>query len=114
LRAKRGDAFIANFDGVVGDLMWLDGGHPPAEKVGSGVGKNAFGFGVQFDAIIFLQDRDPENGTSTLTIRLVETGDVFEISEGVSESREVAYPRPGILYSVLAGEEPGIWFAHAR
>lgn len=114
LRARRGDGFIANFEDGVGDLMLLENGQPPPKKIASGVGTSAFGFSVQFDGMIYLHDRDPENGTSTLSVLLIETGDTFKVNKGVTESREVAFPKPGILYSVQAGETPGIWFASAR
>jgi hypothetical protein len=35
----------------------------------------------------------------------------YVLHDGVTEAREVAFPSPGILYNVVAGDDAGVWFA---
>jgi hypothetical protein len=115
MNGHRGDALIRDFDGVTGELVVFDSETEELQPIANGVGREGYGFAVQFDAVIYLANRNPQDGTSTLEVTLLETGDVFEVDQGVVESREVGIPGPGILYSVAKPEdEAGIWFAGAR
>ena len=111
---RRDNAFLMNYEGVTGDLVLLDEETLELTEVGTGVGKDGFGFAVQFNAMVYLAERNPDDGTSTLKLTFFDTGDVFAISSGVTESREVAIPKPGILYAIGQDDRAGIWFAEAR
>lgn len=110
-RAARDDAFLANFDGQTGQLMLFDRAGGGSELLASGVGRNSFLFTLQFNAVLMLADRDPETRTNTLRLRLLGSKRQYVLHDRVSEAREVAFPSPGILYNVVAGEDAGVWFA---
>jgi hypothetical protein len=63
---------------------------------------------------MMLSDYDDASDTATLQVRLLDTGDQFQVSNGVSELVEVGFPRPGVLYGVPAGSRAGLWFAGVR
>jgi hypothetical protein len=110
-RAGSADAFLANFDGEAGDLMLLDRSDGSSQPIGSGVGRGAFIFTQQFRSVLMLADRDPETRTNTLRMHLLRADRDYVLHDGVLEAREVAFPSPGILYSVVSGDDAGIWFA---
>jgi hypothetical protein len=110
-RAGSADAFLANFDGEAGDLMLLDRSDGSSQPIGSGVGRGAFIFTQQFRSVLMLADRDPETRTNTLRMHLLRADRDYVLHDGVLEAREVAFPSPGILYSVVTGDDAGIWFA---
>jgi hypothetical protein len=110
-RAANEDAFIANFDGEAGDLMLFNRDDGSSEPLAQGVGKGAFIFTQQFGAILMLASRNSELRTNTLRMHLLESKRDFELHDGVTEAREVAFPSPGILYNVVNGDDAGIWFA---
>jgi hypothetical protein len=111
--AAKSDAFLANFTGVTGDLMLLDRKSGAAELIGSGVARSSFGYAVQFDGIIMLSDRDAETNTTTLKLRLLDAGREYVVHDGVTETQEVSFPSPGLLYNVAVGDEAGVWFSKA-
>lgn len=110
-RAANEDAFIANFDGEAGDLMLLDRDDGSAEPLAPGVSRGAFIFTQQFRAILMLANRNDEARTNTLRMHLLGSKRNYELHDGVTEAREVAFPSPGILYNVVNGDDAGIWFA---
>ncbi|MET0411623.1 MAG: hypothetical protein ABW217_10015 [Polyangiaceae bacterium] len=110
-QAAVGNALLTNFDGTTGELVLVDQATGALEPVASGVPPRAFLFGQQFDALILLADRDAENNTTSLVFRLLDTKQNFTVSSGVTEAREVSFPAQGLLYNVLSGDAPGIWFA---
>ncbi len=112
-RAANEDAFLANFDGTTGDLLLLDRKSGAAEVLSTGVARGSFGHAQQFHGIIVLSDRDAETNTSTLRLRLLGSGREYEVSSGVTETREVSFPSPGLLYNVVIGEGAGVWFSKA-
>jgi hypothetical protein len=112
-RAANEDAFLANFNGVTGDLLLLDRTSGTAEMLNTGVARGSFGHAQQWDGVIVLSDRDAETNTSTLRLRLLASGREFEVSSGVTETREVSFPSPGLLYNVVIGEGAGVWFSKA-
>ena len=109
--ATVGNALLTNFDGTTGELVLVDQATGELEPVASGVPPRAFLFGQQFDALILLGDRNAENNTTSLVFRLLDTKQNFTVNSGVTEAREVSFPAQGLLYNVLGGDEPGIWFA---
>lgn len=114
LDATRGRAFLGNASGERGDLFVIEG-EPPARKVASGVGVGSFLFSVQIDTLLMmLSNFDAATQTATLQVRLLDTGDQFEVSSQVSELVEVGFPRPGVLYNVATGSREGLWFAGVR
>lgn len=110
-RAANADAYLANFDGEAGDLMLLDRSDGSSQPLGAGVGRGAFIFTQQFRAVLMLAGRDPETRTNTLRMHLLRAQRDYVLHEGVTEAREVAFPSPGILYNVVAGDDAGVWFA---
>ncbi len=112
-RAAASDVFLAGFSNNLGDLLLLDRASGTTELLGSGVARNSFGYALQFDGIIMLTDRDLETNTSTLRLRLLDSGRQFLVHTGVTETREVAFPSPGLLYNVVVGDDAGVWFSKA-
>ena len=112
-RSANADAFLANFDGVQGELRLLNREDGSSESLGTGVARGAYKFAQQFSAVMMLTARDADTNTSTLEIRLMETGESYLVNSGVTEAREVAFPNPGLLYNVVVGEGAGVWFSKA-
>ena len=112
-RAAVENAFLANFDGTTGDLLLLDRSSGAAEVLSTGVARGSFGHAQQFDGVIVLSNRDAETNTSTLRLRLLPSGREYEVNSGVTETREVSFPSPGLLYNVVIGEGAGVWFSKA-
>jgi hypothetical protein len=106
-----GNALITDFDGSTGNLVLVDSDTGALEPVAGGVPAGAFLFGQQFDALILLGDRDPKTNTTSLMFHLLDTKQSFTVNSGVTEAREVSFPAQGLLYNVLTGDSPGIWFA---
>lgn len=111
-RSANDRAFIANSDGEAGELMLLDKTDGSTESLATGVGRGAFIFTQQFNAVMLLA-RGAEGATNTLRVHLLRSGREYALHDAVTEAREVAFPSPGVLYNVIAGEEAGIWFAKA-
>jgi hypothetical protein len=109
--AAVGNALLTQFDGTTGELVLVDPTSGELEPIASGVPPRAFLFGQQFDALILLGDRDPTAGTTSLLFHLLDTKQTFTVNSGVTEAREVSFPAQGLLYNVLTGDSPGIWFA---
>ncbi len=109
--AAEGDAFIANFDGSAGDLHLFDRASGSSSLLASGIGRGSFRFAVQFEGVMMLSDRKPEDNTTTLRVHLLESGREYVVHDGVTEAREVAFPSAGLLYNVVVGEEAGVWFS---
>jgi hypothetical protein len=112
-RSANDRAFIANSDGEAGELMLLDKTDGSTESLATGVGRGAFIFTQQFNAVMLLARGGAESPTNTLRVHLLRSGREYALHDGVTEAREVAFPSPGVLYNVIAGEEAGIWFAKA-
>jgi hypothetical protein len=112
-RAAASDVFLANFSNDLGELLLLDRENGTTELLGSGVARNSFGYALQFDGVIMLTDRDLTTNTSTLRLRLLDSGRQFLVHTGVTETREVAFPSPGLLYNVVVGDDAGVWFSKA-
>lgn len=114
-RATEGRAFVANYDGSTGDLLVLDDINAGPRQIATGVVRRAYLFSaIVEDLLLFLSDYDLDSKTGTLGARLLNTGDQFEVSRGVSEILEVGLPRPGVLYSRRGDDRAGLWFATAR
>jgi hypothetical protein len=110
-RPANGNAFLANFDGTAGELMLFDRDDGSTELIGAGVARGSFIFAQQWRGIMMLAARDTETSTSTLRMRLLESGREYEVHQGVTEAREVAFPSPGLLYNVVIGDDAGVWFS---
>jgi hypothetical protein len=110
-RAGNADAFLANFADDAGDLMLLDRSDGSSQLLASGVARGAFIFTQQFRAVLLLAGRDVETRTNTLRMHLLRSNRDYVLHEGVTEAREVAFPSPGVLYNVVAGDDAGVWFA---
>jgi hypothetical protein len=111
-RSANDRAFIANSDGEAGELMLLDKGDGSTESLATGVGRGAFIFTQQFNAVMLLA-RGAEGASNTLRVHLLRSRREYVLHDAVTEAREVAFPSPGVLYNVVAGDEAGIWFAKA-
>jgi hypothetical protein len=109
--AAVGNALLTQFDGTTGELVLVDQASGALEPIASGVPPRAFLFGQQFEALILLGDRDSTTNTTSLVFHLLETKQSFTVNAGVTEAREVSFPAQGLLYNVLTGDSPGIWFA---
>jgi hypothetical protein len=110
-RSGSADAFLANFEGEAGDLMLLDRSDGTSLALASGVARGAFIFTQQFSSVLMLANRDPETRTNTLRLHLLDSQRQYVLHDRVTEAREVAFPSPGVLYSVVEGEDAGVWFA---
>jgi hypothetical protein len=113
LRAAEANAFLAAFDGSTGELRLLNRADGSSEVLATGVARGSFGFAQQFAGIIMLTERDAETNTSELRLRLTESGREFMVNSGVTETREVSFPSPGLLYNVTVGDDAGVWFSKA-
>lgn len=115
LNSTRGRAFVGNAESGRGELFVIDPSNGASRSVAQGVTRGAFLFSVQIETLLMmLSDYDDASDTATLQVRLLDTGDQFAVSDGVSELVEVGFPRPGVLYGVPAGERVGLWFAGVR
>jgi hypothetical protein len=115
LDSTRGRAFVGNAAGARGELFVLDPSGAAPRSVAQGVARGAFLFSVQIETLlIMLSDYDSASNTATLQVRLLDTGDQFAVSNGVSELIEVGFPRPGVVYGVPKGARAGLWFAGVR
>jgi hypothetical protein len=115
LSSTRGRAFVGNSRGGRGELFVLDESGTAPRSVAHGVTRGAFLFSVQIETLLMmLSDYDDDTQTATLQVRLLDTGDQFAVSDGVSELVEVGFPRPGVLYGVSQGDRAGLWFAGVR
>lgn len=112
-RSANGDAFLVDFDGAQGELRLLHREDGSSELLGSRVSRGAYKFVQQFPAVMMLTERVEETNTSTLEIRLLDSGETYVINSGVTEAREVPFPKPGLLYNVMVGDGAGVWFAKA-
>jgi hypothetical protein len=112
-RSANGDAFLVDFDGAQGELRLLDREDGSSELLGNRVSRGAYKFVQQFPAVMMLTERVEETNTSTLEIRLLDSGETYVINSGVTEAREVPFPKPGLLYNVMVGDGAGVWFAKA-
>lgn len=110
-RSAEGDAFLANFADGAGELHLLDRADGSSQLLGTGVARGSFRFAVQFNGVMMLSDRDMASNTTTLSVLLLDTMQRHVLHDGVTEAREVAFPSPGLLYNVVAGDELGIWFS---
>jgi hypothetical protein len=110
-RSGNADAFLANFADEQGDLMLFDRGDGSSQTLASGVARGAFIFTQQFSSVLMLAGRDAETRTNTLRMHLLRSKRDYVLHDGVTEAREVAFPSPGILYNVIAGDDAGVWFA---
>lgn len=112
-RSANDRAFIANSDGAAGELLLLDKSDGSTESLATGVVRGAFIFTQQFNAVMMLARGAPEQTANALRVHLLRSGREYVLNDAVTEAREVAFPSPGVLYNVVAGEEAGIWFAKA-
>jgi hypothetical protein len=91
--------------------MLFDRSDGSSRTLGSGVGRGAFIFTQQFRSVLMLAGRNAETRSNTLRMHLLRTKRDYELHDGVTEAREVAFPSPGILYNVVVGDDAGVWFA---
>src|SRR6185295_4159631 len=78
------------------------------------LGNGSIAFLQSLTAIAYLHDFDGESGTGVLGVRLIETGDTFDVGIRASEWLEAGWPEPGMLYVSPEGDAAGIWFARLR
>ncbi len=105
-------AFVGDFDGSSGSVYLIRKDEAPrvvAQKAIVGTLR----FLEQPKAVAFLA-QSSEPGEALLRAWLLEAQLELQISEGVSEYRELPWPSPGLLYAIPGGERAGIWFAKAR
>jgi hypothetical protein len=109
-----GLAVLAESDGSQGTLLVSPPDSTTFETVATNVPTGSFHFIQELHGIGYLRDFDAPSGTGELGIRVVETGDTFDVGVRASEWHEVGWPEPGILYIVPAGVHAGIWFARLK
>jgi hypothetical protein len=108
---------LADLHDGVGTLYWWADGEAAPLVIASGVPPEGYHAALWAPAVGFL--RDSVGGAGHLAVRWLETTDVVDVAEGVTEFTEIRRvepwrwrpDRPGVAYVV--GEEPdaGIWFA---
>lgn len=111
--APVGSAFLSNYADGVGQLTILDPASGDAETVAQDVLPRGFVFAQQFEAVLLLRQSSQDAEVSRLEVHFLGGKRTVKIADGVSESREVAFPEPGFMYSVPAGPDAGVWFAEA-
>lgn len=104
--------FLANYDGTEGDLTLLETGE--TQLISHNVRPNSYQFTALLPMITVLSDLVPDEGVATLKLRYIDRDEDVIVSDGVSETLEVGWPREGMLYSVPRGDDAGIWFAEAQ
>jgi hypothetical protein len=109
-----GLAAISDSDGSAGTLIVAPPDSTAFEKVAKGVHVGTFQFIQNLRAVAYLRDFDSKAGAGTLGVRVIETGDTFDVGVRASEWQEVGWPQPGILYVVPDGDRAGIWFAQLK
>jgi hypothetical protein len=114
LSDTEGLAVLADSDGSQGTLLVAPPDSAAFETVATNVPAGGFRFIKELHGIGYLHDFDAPSGTGELGIRVIETGDTFDVGVRASEWREVGWPEPGILYVVPEGEHAGIWFARLK
>lgn len=110
-RSFVGNAFLRDFADGTGTLVVMDEDSGELEPLASGVPPQAYRFGVQFEGMILLGNRDAATNTYSLIVRLFDSGQTFEVNKGVTEFAEVSFPSRGVMYNSLSSDQPGIWFA---
>lgn len=63
------------------------------------------------ERVMVLSDYDEESKSSTLQLPSTEYDEQAVVASGVGEFIEVDWPRSGILYAVIDGKKPGIYFS---
>jgi hypothetical protein len=112
LSSDDGLAAVTDSDGSLGTLIVAPTGTSAFEKVAARV--HDFHFIQNLHGIGYLQDFDNTAKTGLLGVRVVATGDTFELGVRASEWTEVGLPEPGVMYVVPDGERAGIWFARLK
>jgi hypothetical protein len=112
--ADDGLAAVSDSDGLQGTLIVAPPGGSAFEKVAAGVRIDNFHFIQNLHGVGYLQDFDGTSGTGLLGVRVIATGDTFELGVRASEWDEVGLPEPGVMYVVPEGERAGIWFARLK
>jgi hypothetical protein len=109
-----GMAIVTDFDGHLGTLTAAQSKSTSFEKIAEKVLPGRYDFLQNLTALAYLHDFDTEAGDGVLGVRVLETGDTFDTGIRASEWQEVGWPQPGLLYSVVSGDDAGIWFAGLR
>ncbi|HEX7668695.1 MAG TPA: hypothetical protein VF395_03885 [Polyangiaceae bacterium] len=112
LSSDDGLAAVTDSDGSLGTLIVAPPDTFAFEKVAARV--KAFRFIQNLHGIGYLQDFDSTAKTGLLGVRVIATGDTFELGVRASEWTEVGLPEPGVMYVVPDGERAGIWFARLK
>jgi hypothetical protein len=112
--ADDGLAAVSGSDGLQGTLIVAPPGGSAFEKVAAGVRIDHFHFIQNLHGVGYLQDFDGTSGTGLLGVRVIATGDTFELGVRASEWHEVGLPEPGVMYIVPGGDLAGIWFARLK
>lgn len=108
---KRG-LVLVDYDGAEGTLTLIK--QSEAIELSENVRPDSYQFTVQLPTVTILSDLDEETGTATLKLRRIDSDEETIVSDGVSETLEVSWPKEGMLYSVPEGARSGIWFTAAR
>lgn len=111
--APVGNAFLSDFADGAGRLTILDPGSGTTQAVADDVLPRGFVFAQQFEAVLLLRQSGLDADASLLQVHLLASGRTLTVADGVTESREVAFPKPGFVYSVPEGANAGVWFAEA-
>lgn len=85
----------------------------PPRAIARKVFKNTARFVSQPRGLAYLA-RPEGDDAAALRVWLIESELTVKIQSGVAEYRTVPWPSPGILYSVIEGENEGLWYAKAR
>jgi hypothetical protein len=111
-----GQAAVSDSDGTVGTLIVAPSDGASFEQIAArvAVGPTHLQFIQNLHGIGYLQDFDVASGTGRLGVRVIATGDTFDVGVYASEWSEVGWPEPGLLYVVPSGQSRGIWFARLK
>jgi len=97
---------LSDYDGATGTLLLF--GSDETETVATGVPRDGYAF-IAGSALGYLHDFDTDTARGTLSVRMLDSTDIFDQPEVTSWT--VAYwPEPGVLYAA----HRAMWWAPAR
>lgn len=110
-------AFVGDFDQEgLGTLYLASEGANEDDRpraLAERVYKNTARFLSQPRGVAYLARPEGEE-SAALRVWLIESELTVNVQSRVAEYRTVPWPSPGILYSVIGGDDEGLWYAKAR
>lgn len=107
---------VDQFDGSSGRLRLGTDARDLREwdAIGEAVSLESPRFAWFMQAVLFLENWDPEQSTGSLVAYNYDLSSKTTIASGVSSFDLTSYPWDGVLYSVPKGKKRGIWFSKAK